>query len=196
MMKYTTYLAGAIEADKNMTAWRKDVTEKLIGSPILIYDPTEQECGKVGKTPEEYIKYITGLKQGGHWAKFMGEMNKIWLGKLGPSQKDSLFDLFKLLRYRKVIDSNLKEDMAFWGDYEAVVRSDFIIAYMKKGVQTIGTIAEIFLAMLLRIPVYLVIDTPKMETNSSLLYYVLYSGGEVFYTMNECIKHIKETYKD
>ena len=85
--------------------------------------------------------------------------------------------------------------MKVWGDYEAVSRSDFVIALMKKDIQTVGTIGEIFESMLLKIPVYLVIDSPKTETNSTLLYWVMYSGGEIFYKLEDCFKFIKEKYK-
>jgi hypothetical protein len=52
------------------------------------------------------------------------------------------------------------------------------------------------LAFLLRIPIYLILpDHPKTECNSSLLYGVIISGGEVFYTTNECVKYIKEKYQ-
>ncbi len=85
-------------------------------------------------------------------------MDKIWLGEIEKTH--DLVRLFKLLQDRAKIDGNKEEEMHYWGDYEAVARSTFIIAYMKKDIQTIGTVGEIFEAMLLNIPVYLVIDTP------------------------------------
>ncbi|MHA1754292.1 MAG: hypothetical protein ACTSYR_02115 [Candidatus Odinarchaeia archaeon] len=191
-IKYTTYLAGAIEADSKSAGWRNSIKEMIKDLPILVYDPVEQESYKVGRKAQDQIKYITGLKKGGHWNIFTREMNRIWLGSLTPTH--DLIEIFKILRYRKIIDGNKKEELQFWGDYEAVVRSDFIVAYIKKDIQTIGTIAEIFLAMLFKIPVYLIIDAPKTDTNSSLLYFVLYSGGEVFYTINDCIAFLKQKY--
>jgi hypothetical protein len=93
-----------------------------------------------------------------------------------------------------MIDGNETRDLDFFGDWEAVLRSDFIIAYIKKDVQTIGTIGEIVASYMYKIPIYLIIDTPKTECNSTLLYWVLESGGEVFYSNNDCIRFIKETY--
>jgi len=48
--------------------------------------------------------------------------------------------------------------------------------------------------MLLNIPVYLIIDTPKTETNSTLLYWVRCSGGEIFYSLKDAISFIREKY--
>ena len=119
-------------------------------------------------------------------------MDKIWLGSIKPTI--DLSRLFELLKDRANVDGNREHELSAWGDFEAVARSDFIIAYMKKDIQTVGTIGEIFEAMLLKIPVYLIIDSPKTETNSTLLYWVMYSGGEIFYDLKTCIAHIKDRY--
>ena len=193
--KYTTYLAGAIEAisTNDMKGWRIEVTEKLTSPDLLIYDPVVQESFKVGKPSGEQVKYISGLKQGGHWDKFKDEMQKIWWGTITP-QAD-LIDLFKQMQLNASINGNTAEEMVNWGDYEAVARANFIIVEHKKNIKTIGTIYEVMLAFLLRIPIYLILpDHPKTECNSSLLYGVIISGGEVFYTANECCKFIKEKY--
>ena len=192
--KLTTYLAGFIEGNvKESTGWRDEITVRLTHPDIAIYDPVRREAQKTGRATGEHVKYVIGLKKTGRWEKFRNEMDKIWLGSIAPEH--NLMDVFKLLRYRKVIDGNGKHEMDYWADYEAVIRSDFIVANMRKDVQTVGTIVEIFLAMLFKIPVYLILDTPKTDTNSTLLMMVLYSGGEIFYTLNDCAKHIKEKYK-
>lgn len=194
--KFTTYLAGAIEhvSSKEMKTWRQELTEKLNSPDLLIYDPVVQESFKVGKPSGEQVEYIKGLKQGGHWKKFEEEMQKIWWGSINP-QAD-LIDLFKQLQARASIDGNYAEQMVGWGDYEAVARSTFIVVYLPKDTKTVGTIYEVMLAFLLRIPIYLILpDSPKTECNSSLLYGVIVSGGDVFYSNGECVKFIKEKYK-
>ena len=191
----TTYLAGFIEASPEKAFnWRDDAYKALYQQDkLLVYDPIRQEASKTGKEAGSHVKYVIGLKKGGKWAKFKEEMDKIWLGTIKPTV--DLGRLFELLKDRAIIDGNSESELRLWGDFEAVARSDFIIAYMKKDIQTVGTIGEIFEALLLKIPVYLIIDSPKTETNSTLLYWVMCSGGEIFYKLDDCIKHIQEKYK-
>lgn len=192
-IKLTTYFAGFIEsAPDKAISWRKQAGEDLAHPDVEVYDPVQRESQKTGKPAGEHVEYVVGLKKSGNWDKFITEMNKIWLGNIHPTH--DLIEIFKFLRYRKIIDGNNKYEMDYWADYEAVIRSDFIIAYMKKDIQTVGTIVEIFLAMLFKIPVYLILDAPKTETNSTLLMMVLYSGGEIFYNLKDCTKFIKEKY--
>jgi len=193
--KYTTYSAGAIEhvSSKEMKTWRQEVTEKLASPDLLIYDPVVQESFKVGKPSGEQVEYIKGLKQGGHWGKFKEEMQKIWWGTINP-QAD-LIDLFKQMQVDASIHGNTAEDMVNWGDYEAVAKSTFIIVYLPKDTKTVGTIYEVMLAFLLRIPIYLILpDHSKTDCNSSLLYGVIISGGEVYYSVSEACKAIREKY--
>jgi len=193
-LELTTYLAGPIEEDKDSNDWRQIIKNELKSDKLLIYCPIENEANKVQQDSKSYIKHIAGLKRAGKWKSFMDCMNSIWLGGVKPSSSD-LLDILKLFRFRRLIDGNSKRDIMFWGDYEGVARSDFIIAYIKKDIRTIGTIGEIFLAVILNIPVYLIIDEPKTECNSTLIYWVLWTSGEIFYNVNECIKFIKEKYK-
>lgn len=188
------YLAGFIEASpEDAFTWREQVYKELYSpQKLLVYDPVRQEASKTGKEAGEHVKYVIGLKKAGKWKLFRQEMDKIWLGSIKPTV--DLSRLFELLKDRASIDGNREHELSFWGDYESVARSDFLIAYMKKDIQTVGTIGEIFEAMLLKIPVYLVIDSPKTETNSTLLYWVMYSGGEIFYDLKACISYIKEKY--
>lgn len=193
--KYTTYSAGGIEhvSSKEMKTWRQEITEKLLSPDLLMYDPVVQESFKVGKPSGEQVEYIKGLKQGGHWVKFKEEMTKIWWGHINP-QAD-LIDLFKDMRVRASMEGNTVEEMVNWGDYEAVARSTFIIVYLPKDTKTVGTIYEVMLAFLLRIPIYLILpDHSKTECNSSLLYGVIISGGEVYYSVSEACKAIREKY--
>jgi len=195
-IKYTTYLAGAIENVKKKeeaVAWRVKVTEELTHPNLLIYDPIAQEASKVGKPSVEQCNYIAGLKRAGHWDKFYDEMRKIWLGQI--SQNTDLMQLFINLRMRKHIDGNRREEISAWGDFEAVVRSDFIVVYLPMKTKTVGTIYEVMTAFLFRLPIYLIVpDGTKTDTNSSLLYGVLMSGGKIFNNVSTCIKIIKEDY--
>jgi len=193
--KYTTYLAGAIEAvsKKVMKSWRDEISQKLDSNDLLIYDPVKQENYKVGKTSHDQVDYIKGLKKSGNYDLFFKNMWRIWFGAISPNT--DLTQLLTNLRMRKHIDGNRLEDIKHWGDAEAVVRSDFIVVYMPKKVKTVGTIYELTLAFLYRIPVYLILpDAPKTETNSSLLFGVQISGGEIFYTVNDCIDFVKDRY--
>ena len=191
----TTYLAGFIEANpKEAFNWRDDAYKELYDpEKLFVYDPIRQEASKTGKKAGEHVDYVIGLKKAGKYDKFDKEMDKIWLGNI--KRTHDFARLFKLLQDRALVDGNVETEMRVWGDYEAVARSDFIIAFMRKDIQTVGTIGEIFEAMILNIPVYLIIDAPKTETNSTLLYWVRYSGGDIFYELKDCIKFIKEKYK-
>jgi hypothetical protein len=196
-LKYTTYTAGAIEAisAKEMKSWRAEIREKLRNQDLGIYDPVEQEAQKVGKESAKQCEYIAGLKQGGHWDIFGKEMDKIWWGNLDVRKVDRIRLLIYL--YEKArIEGNYLSDFKYWGDYEAVVRSDFIIAYMPKDVKTTGTLYEVHICYLFGIPVYLILpDSSKTEANSTLVDSIMKSGGTTFYTTNECCNFIKEKYK-
>jgi len=196
-LKYITYTAGAIESvsSKEMKSWRTEIREKLNSPDLGIYDPVEQESNKVGKESKNQVEYITGLKQGGHWDIFASEMEKIWWGNIDTKKLDRIRLLIYL--YEKArLEGNYLTDFKYWGDYEAVVRSDFIIAYLPKDTKTTGTILEIQICYLFGIPVYLIFpDHPKTEANSTLIDITMKSGGEIFYSINDCVNFIKEKYK-
>jgi hypothetical protein len=196
-LKYTTYTAGAIESasSKEMKSWRAEIREKLASPDLGIYDPVEQESNKVGKESGKQVEYITGLKQGGHWDIFSTEMSKIWWGKIDITKIDKIRLLIYL--YEKArLEGNYLTDFQFWGDYEAVVRSDFIITYLPKDTKTTGTLLEVHICYLFDIPVYLILpDHPKTEANSTLIDIVMKSGGEIFYSINDACSFIKEKYK-
>jgi len=198
-VKYTTYLAGAIEhvSNKEMKSWRDEFKEKLNSPDLLIYDPVAQESSKVGKLSGKQVEYIAGLKRSGNWKLFYEEMWKIWFG--GIAKNTDIMQLLNNLRMRKYIDGNTEEDLKYWGDAEAVVRADFIIIYMPKNVKTVGTIWEEVFAMLFRIPIYLILpDCSKTEANSTLIFgdQIANNGNEpiTFYSINECVKYIKENH--
>ena len=194
--KLTTYLAGAMEhaTKEDMISWREKFKSAFSPNDILIYDPVEMESLKVDKRIGEQVDYIKGLKRSGHYDKFFEEMWKIWFGEIDPAM--NVIEILRFLRNRKLVDGNYREEYGAWGDSEAVVRSDFIIVYLPKDVKTIGTIYEIVFAFLFKIPIYLILpDQTKTEANSSLLFGVMISNGEIFYSLEECIKFIKEKYK-
>jgi len=198
-VKYTTYLAGAIEhaTNKEMSSWRDEFKAKLNSPDLLIYDPVAQESSKVGKPSGKQVEYIGGLKRSGNWKLFYEEMWKIWFGHI--AQNTDLIQLLTTLRMRKYIDGNVEEDLKYWGDAEAVVRSDFIIIYMPKNVKTVGTIWEEVFAMLFRIPIYLILpDHSKTEANSTLIFgdQIANNGNEpiTFYSIGECVKYVKEQH--
>lgn len=193
-VRLTTYLAGAIESASKEEAltWREKVTKELNYPDILIYNPITQESVKVEKEAMDHVNYITGLKRGGHWEHFMDEMWKIWFGDI--NKNSDFMEVLNALRLKKHIGGNKKSEISYWGDFEAVIRSDFIIVNLPNSIRTIGTIYEIVAAILFRIPIYLITDVPKTETNSSLIFGVKLSQGKTFYSLTECIAYIKEKY--
>lgn len=190
----TTYLAGFIESDvKGAVDWRQEILQKIESPNMLVYCPIKYEAMKTGRPAGEHVKYVTGLKQGGRWELFMEEMRKIWLGQVRPGR--NRFEVIKQFQYRKFIDGNKQSDLPMWGDFEAVSRSDFIIVNYKHDKPSWGTPAEATTAFFLDIPIYIISDVPKTKMNSSLLWWVLETGGDVFYKLDDCVKFIKEKYK-
>ncbi len=195
----TFYVAGPIESctpkrKKEIIEVRERIWEELKKPFVLIYDPIKMEAKKVGKNSNEQCQYLKGLKQGGHWNKFYEELWKIWFGSIDDT--DNVMSVLQNLRMRKFIDGNYEEEAACWGDFESVVRSDFIIVHLPK-VSTVGTHWEMLIAALFRIPIYLILpETSKTQSNSTMLFGVeKLSKGEVFYSVGNCIKFIKENYK-
>lgn len=197
-VRLTTYLAGAIEhvSKKEMTTWRDDISEKLKSPDLLVYDPIKLESSKVGKPSGEQVEYIKGLKRAGRFELVFHEMWKIWFGNIG--ENSDIMALLEHLRMRKFVDGNRPEEMGYWGDAEAVVRSDFIVIYMPKDTKTVGTIWEQVFAMLFRIPIYLILpDSSKTEANTTLLFgNQISNNGELitFYNVNDCVAYIKEKH--
>jgi len=199
-IKYTTYLAGGMEnvKKKEMIDHRQALEKELDSPDLFIYNPIRQEAEKVGSDPGEHIKYVQGLKRGGHWKNFFREMWAIWFANI--NQNTDLIQMLINLRMRRHIDGNYIEEAKCWGDAEAVVRSDFIIVHYPTSVKTVGTNWEIVFAMLFRIPIYLIIpDAPPTEANSTLLFGNMISNQwtneiTVYRTVSECAKAIREKY--
>jgi len=198
-IKWTTYLAGGMEnvSKKEMIDFRETFMKKLQHEDLLIYSPVAQEASKVGANPGDHIKHIQGLKRGGHWDIFFERMWKIWFGNI--NQNTDLIQLGINLRMRKHIDGNRRSEIVSWGDFEAVIRSDFIIVYHPTSIKTVGTHFEVVFAFLFRIPIYLVVpDSPPTEANSSLIFGTQISNNKairVFRTINECVTQVKADCK-
>lgn len=152
--KYTTYLACAIESSPpdGEVEWKTQVKSAFNRHILGIYDPVEQEESKTGKPAGAMCHYITGCKRGGRWGEFLEGMGKIWWGDIKST--GNKISILQALRNKAVIDGNHSQEFQHWGDYEAVVRSDFIIAYLEKNVPTVGTLDEIHLAYLFDIPIF------------------------------------------
>jgi hypothetical protein len=199
-IKWTTYLAGGMENvnAKEMVSFRDEIKEKLDHPDLFIYNPVDQESQKVEKGAESHIEHIKGLKRAGKKEIFYEKMWKIWFGNI--EKNTDLLSLFNNLRMRKHIDGNYRDEIHNWGDFEAVIRSDFLIVHLPKAVKSVGTIYEVMTAFLFRIPIYLIVnDAPATEVNSSLLFGTQISNGRnkfrIFRSINECVKEIRETYK-
>lgn len=195
ILKLTSYFAHPIEHAKGTKIQEElaIIHTELNFSCLGIYDPDEQEFNKVGKKPEETKNYIKGLKQGGHWNQFYEEFWNIWMGSI--EENSDIIEVLQHLRMLKHINGNRREDFKYWGDFEAVVRSDFIIVYLPD-TKTVGTHWEILMSALFRIPVYCILpDRTKTDANSTMIFGVeKLSKGKIFYSAKECCKYIKEKY--
>ncbi len=193
------YLASAIEhnpivLETKKENWKDYVKKELKMPDVGIYDPVEKEPGKTGKNSANACDYIKNLKRGGLFVEFINQMNLIWWGFVNSNE--NRINILEFFRTRFLVDGNEERDTNYFGDYEAVARSNFIIAYIEKNVKTVGTICEIHTCYLLGIPVYLILpDQTKTDANSTLLHMVLGSGGEIFYTPKEAVEYIKNKYK-
>ena len=201
-LELTIYLASAIEHNKIVQdlekEFHKEIIKRELFHPLVgIYDPVEREGQKSGKDCQLANQYIKNLKKAGHWELFDEEMDKIWWGEITPSHDK--IELMRAIRNDFLRFGNTIDDLNHWADYQAVLRSTFIIAYMEKNVKTVGTIKEIHTAYLFNIPVMLLLpDDVVTEANSSLVNMVRRSGGKVF-SGNNCtevlVDYIKTKHK-
>jgi hypothetical protein len=196
------YLACAIESnteDPEAHTWKNAIKDLAAysnsrGVSMGVYDPIEQEKQKTGKDFKEACQYSYQLKLTGRWTEFLKIMREIWWGYVQPriGNKISILQYFK---NTASIKGNFLEKFGDYGDYEAVCRSDALIVYLQKGVQTVGTLFEVHTAYLLDIPIYLILpDQSETEANSSLIAVVRESRGYTFYSVVDCVKFLNETY--
>ena len=197
----TTYLAGAIESNpvvlgQQVETW-KDKFEKELAHPLFgIYDPVKREPQKTGLNCQQSGERFKELKIQGKWEEFDKGFRKIWWGEINPGS-DKL-SLIQAIRNDFRLHGNTRADFEEWADYQAVIRSDFIVAYLEKNTRTVGTHKEIHTAYLLNIPVFLIMpDENAVGNNSTLINEVRDSNGKDFYgetAVFDCIQFIKERY--
>ena len=199
----STYLASAIEHNQIVQEMKKEDYKEIIkhelAHPLFgIYDPVDREGQKTGQDCQSANQYIKNLKRGGHFEAFDNQMNKIWWGEVTP-----LYDKIEVMRAIRndfLRFGNTIDDLNHFGDYQAVLRSDFICTYIEKSVKTVGTIKEIHTCYLFNIPVYLLLpDDTVTEANSSLVHMIRDTKeGQIFSGSNctkDLMKFLKEKYK-
>jgi len=77
--KYSTYLAGYMEADmEHCQGWRDRFTETMSSVPLHIDDPTKNEAEKLGMPVEESREKLYGLKRSGRRAEFLDIIDRIF----------------------------------------------------------------------------------------------------------------------
>lgn len=198
----TCYTASAIEHNKVVQDQQKEdykeILKRELTNPLFgIYDPVEREGQKTGQNCQNANEYIKNLKRAGHLEKFDEAMDRIWWGDINP-EYDKI-EVMRAVRNDFLRFGNTIDDLNHWADYQAVIRSNFIIAYMEKAVKTIGTIKEIHTAYLFNIPVYLLLpDDTVTEANSTLINMIRKSNGQIFTGKNctkELVQYLKDKYK-
>ena len=196
-----TYLARPFEqsdSEHTKTGWVKDIINNLDQSKIYIYDPANMEAIKTGEKLNKHIDQTHILFIQKKYAELSKEMCLIWFGQ--PEPPEDILEWMKLKRIEKAQHINMNPEL--WGDFEAVIKSDFIIAYLPKGSLTVGTHDEILTAMLFHIPVYLIMPNMKNKSrteksnvfNKTNYNKIVTSGGKWFWSVKSCIKYIKEKY--
>ncbi|KKN82733.1 hypothetical protein LCGC14_0305570 [marine sediment metagenome] len=182
---FNTYLIGSMEstADKDDgKGWRTDLSPHLEARKIYVFDPTREEIAKVGMPTGEFHEKLTGLQLGGHWNKFIENMDLIWRGK-SILKRNSTTGSSRLIH--------------ILGDVDYVERSKFLIMRLKAGDKPGGTIAELVIAWYRGIPVYLMTDIPKSKINKSILYFLLDSGhrqGRIFQNQSQLLDFLDKKY--
>ena len=198
MNKLITYLARPFEQATNEQTktggWVVKIKEEFDRRKIYVYDAAEQEAVKTKECLNKHIDSTHVMFINKEYKTLEEEMNIIWYNQ--PQCPDNII---KWMEEKNKKDSS---DPNTWGDYEAVLKSNFIIARIPYGAFTVGTYFEILTAMLFKIPVYLIIPGMKyksrmdksMAFNKTLYKAVMNSGGKFFWGVDDCIKFIKGKY--
>ena len=174
--KYKCYLIGAIEktGDEGVgKEWRESITPKLTSRDIFVFDPIKLEGEKMNLSSDEFLKKIDGYKRSGKWELFMEAMNAVWLGV-------------------DYLNNNKLKHLL--GDRDYVYHSDFLIGYLAENDELGGTIYECGMARDAGIPIYLVTRTRKTDINSSLLWLILSSGGDLFRSFSSMLDFLDGKY--
>ena len=178
------YLIGSMEApaeNDGGVGWRQYLTPRLNWRGVYCFDPTFEEKNKIGMPTPEFMEKLTELQLEENWDEFVTQMRKIWKGRTYMQD----------LKGKKVM-------LHVLGDVQYVESSDFLVWHHKDGDKPGGTIAELVIAWMRGIPVYLVTEMPIVKLNKSILYFLLDSGhrqGRVFKGFDELLKFLDKKYK-
>jgi hypothetical protein len=182
---FICYEIGSMEAPTDNdggVGWRQVLTPQLNARGIYCFDPTREELAKIGMPTPEFMEKLTELQLCNNWVEFVNQMNKVWKGNTYTEQlPDGSYKLMRIL-----------------GDIDYVQSSNFLIWHHKDGDKPGGTIAELLIAWMRGIPVYLVTEMPIVKMNKSLLYFLLDSGhgqGRIFKNFEELLKFLDEKYQ-
>src|SRR3990172_8472385 len=181
---FKTYTIGAMEnpIDKdNGVGWRQYLTPFLNSRGIYVFDPTREEIKKVGMPTEEFVMKLNELQEEKNYPEFLIQMSNIWKGKTYTQEVNGKYETIHLL-----------------GDINYVEYSNFLIWHHKEGDQPGGTIAELVIAWMKGIPVYLVTEMPIIKLNKSLLYFLLdseHGQGRVFKSFKGILQFLDRKYK-
>lgn len=181
---FSVYAIGSMEAPADNDGgigWRQYLTPRLNWRGIYTFDPTREELAKIGMPTPEFMDKLTELILADEWEKFIDYMDKVWRGNTFADQLPN--GEYKLVR--------------ILGDIDYVYSSKFLIWHHKDGDKPGGTIAELLLAWMRGIPVYLVTEMPIVKMNKSILYFLLDSGhrqGRVFKNFDDFLIFIDKKY--
>lgn len=182
---YKCYLIGSMESpgkDDAGVGWRQTLTPCLNERGVFCFDPTKEECQKVGMTTNELMNKLNGWQLSGNWEKFTEYMDMIWKG---------------VSRIEEDPETKELRTIHIMGDVNYVENSDFLIWHLHENDRLGGTIAELVLAWTKGIPVYLVTSMPKSKINKSLLYFLLDSGhkqGQAFKSFDDLLIFLDHKY--
>lgn len=178
------YLIGSMEApaeNDGGVGWRQHLTPRLNWRGVYCFDPTFEEKAKIGMPTPEFMVKLNELVLDENWTEFLSQMRKIWKGRTYVQE----------VRNKKVM-------LHILGDIQYVEYSNFLVWHHKDGDKPGGTLAELIIAWMRGIPVYLVTEMPMSKMNKSILYFLLDSGheqGRVFKNFEELLKFIDKKYK-
>jgi len=178
------YLIGSMEApaeNDGGVGWRQYLTPRLNWRGVYCFDPTFEEKAKIGMPTPEFMEKLNELVLDENWEEFISQMRKIWKGRTYVQD----------VRNKKVM-------LHILGDIQYVEYSNFLVWHHKEGDKPGGTLAELIIAWMRGIPVYLVTEMAMSKMNKSILYFLLDSGheqGRVFKNFDELLKFLDKKYK-
>jgi hypothetical protein len=177
------YLIGSMEApaeNDGGVGWRQYLTPRLNWRGVYCFDPTFEEKSKIGMPTPEFMVKLNQLVLDENWSEFILQMRKVWKGRTYMQQ----------LKGREVM-------LHILGDIQYVEASNFLVWHHKDGDKPGGTLAELIIAWMRGIPVYLITQMPIEKMNKSILYFLLDSGheqGRVFKNFDDFLTFIDKKY--